>query len=340
MKKRGDLSPGFIAGIVILILSMLVLLFFLVRSNLQEGTADEICQTSILTRATTPDVAQRYVPLKCTTKKVCLTINEDCLQLQNEENVMKVKLDTSRPQESADIIEKYIADSTFDCWKMTGQGKLDLFAVPISKNYFENVENYLNLNDPKSSCIICSRLAISEELQNEKSILQLIDVNDYMANTPVPGSSQTYLETLTDRQVNAIPGEVIDRYSDERENKSGTDQIAIIFAQVKSEETWKEGAITGALHGAGFVFGSSYALGLTGKIVTTLPGFLVAATAIAGTAGIKAWNADNHQDFSVGYCGEFTSSETNKYGCSIVTQADWNNKTAINNLCGRIEGRI
>ncbi len=338
MKKRGDLSR-YIAGIVILILSMLVLVFFLVRSNLEEGTADQICQTSILTRATTPDVAQRYVPLKCTTKKVCLTINEDCLQLQNEENVMNVKLDTSRPQESADIIEKYVADATFDCWKITGQGKLDLFATPLSKNYFENVENYFNLNDPKASCIICSRIAISEELRNQRNILELIDVNDYMANTLVPGSTQTYLETLTDRQVNSIPGEIVQNYSNEKQ-KSGTDQIAIIFAQVKSEEDWQEGAITGALHGASFVFGSSYALGLTGKLVTTLPGFLVAATAIGGTAGIKAWNADSHQDFSVGYCGQFTSSETNKYGCSIVTQADWNNKTAINNLCGRIEGRI
>ncbi len=350
MEKKGELTSSEIVSTALAIgVFIVVLIFLFVILDLRRQSDRDICELSVITRATSPEATQKYFPLKCTTNKICLTFKEDCEQFIGEENVENIKLSSSeaKVEASARKIEKIAADEMFFCWDMTGQGKLDLFGNSISFNVFENLENFLNLQEKGASCIICSRIAISEEFKSSpegKRILEKVDVNRYLQKEQVPGSSLTYLQTFTDRQLNALPGEVIDEFGRSENIKNGTDHIAILFSQIKSDGDIGDEFKSGALAGTVFVFGSTYAVGATGKVIKAAAknplGAVAALIAVVGTAGLKAYGAKKSQDISAAYCGKFTSTEQNRYGCSIVTQADFNNEKALNSLCTKIEGNL
>ncbi len=336
MKKTGELTSTQIITAVITIFSFLAILLFFLTPDLIGQSDEEICRLSILTRATSPEAFQKQLPLKCTTKKICLTTGSDCTKFTGEENVQKIKLSNSRTEESAKKIEETVANAMFDCWSITGQGKLDLFGDELS------IKDFLNLNDKGPSCIICSRIAISKDLQENSAILEKVDVNNYMQTQKVPGSSLTYLQTLTDRQVNSLPSEINQELAKPENQKRGTDQIAIVFSQIRADDIEDE-FISGATAGAGVLLTGTYALGTFGTAITTFKHpiltFGSAILLVAGTGGLKAYGASKHQDIAAVYCGQFSSSEQNKRGCSIVTQANYNNIDSINKLCaGGIEG--
>ena len=81
MQKKGEMSTSMIVGWVLTVGAFVVLLaFVLVYLNLEEQVGEEACHLSILTRATANTKVEGLVPLKCKTKKICLTKNEDCKQ--------------------------------------------------------------------------------------------------------------------------------------------------------------------------------------------------------------------------------------------------------------------
>ena len=71
MQKRGELTSSEIITLLLTIVGFIaILIFIMVALDLRKQTEDEICKLSVLTRATAPDVAQRFTPLKCKTKKL------------------------------------------------------------------------------------------------------------------------------------------------------------------------------------------------------------------------------------------------------------------------------
>src|SRR3989344_8365552 len=105
MDKRGDslVSREFII-MLFAIAGFIIVLFFVLGFTDLIQTEQEICKTSVIYRATAPEAANAYIPLKCTTKKVCLTGDDECLQFTGEKkNVEKpIKL-PSDSQKAADI---------------------------------------------------------------------------------------------------------------------------------------------------------------------------------------------------------------------------------------------
>ena len=63
MKKRGELTSTQIGMLVIAIMGFLVVLFFILGFDFGGVSEREVCHLSVLTRGTSPEAAQMYIPL-------------------------------------------------------------------------------------------------------------------------------------------------------------------------------------------------------------------------------------------------------------------------------------
>ena len=242
MERRGELSSQQIVVIVLALGAFIIAALFLFGVfNNEDLTERELCRLSILERATVPSVAAQAIPLQCTTEKICITADKnfiekikdaftrpaaaigagkksDCKQFAGEQNVREVKVkmnsNPSHQAETVKTIEREVANAMYDCWAMTGQGKLDI-GTPASGDSIEAklasvaVEEVdLSVKDINPICIVCSRVAFSDALiQADKDLklgpLDRLNYNDFMSRELVPRSSLTYLQTFTDESVGA-----------------------------------------------------------------------------------------------------------------------------------------
>jgi hypothetical protein len=342
--KRGQITMKYLIVLVLAIIGFVIVLILLFSLEFESFSEDEICKLSVLSRASVPSAGQGYVPLKCSTKKYCITDNNfiggGCDQFAGENNVKMVRLKGS-VEAKADQIEAVSAEAMRTCWTQMGEGKLDLFAEKVDVNPLNAVENFFNLGDKGPSCVICSRVALSKDVLDDEELLKKVDVNEYMEKTQVPGSSLTYLQTFTDSQVRAYSGEIETELGSGENLKRGTDQLAMLFMQIKTDEDPTDAFTEGALGTAGFIFGSSYAFGVVGKLVKNPYTIALSVVASLGGGLVKAAGAAEAQQISVATCGQFSKSgndQKNKHGCSAVVPVDYNNIARVNKLCGKIEG--
>jgi hypothetical protein len=329
INKKGDLTSWKIVSIVLVIAGLIIGVIFFALF-FEEKPDRELCRLSVVERASAP-VGKDIVSLKCTTEKVCITTkkSEKCKEFAGEENIRYVVLDIptgDSPKEAikrdkaVKIIEEETANAMFDCWKMTGEGKLNIFG---SDSVFTDliqevggVDAGLAISIVKPKCIVCSRIAISEAVYkkdeevrknlgksppleigaspSDSLFLDNVNVNDYMVRNKVPGSTLTYLQTFTDEGVGGYAefsqteNEETKKLSSEKQPKRGVSQLAIVFVQMKVSNTkpddvFKNGFFSGA------AIGATAALTGPGKLVTKAAGkFLGPIGWIAEAAAIGA----------------------------------------------------
>ncbi len=354
MNKRGELTSGEITGIVLVIASTIVLLLFLPSIlNIFGGGKDsrELCQLSVIARATVPSAGQQFVPLRCSTEKICLNKGENCRQFAGEEVTEEIRLNDDA-EESKSKIEKAIADKMLECWQTMGEGKLDLFG-----DFSQLPIGVASSEDFAPVCVVCSRLAIEREVFEDedfkKEVLEKLDVNSYInSERPSPSVSMTYAQLLSAPGIGAPSEDVSSISSDEI-----SDQVAVIFSQVKvPENAFEEGLkIAGGnfmLLAGGTTLATSVPLvgGWISKVIGVIPPQakivlgVVAVAGVGATGVISGIAVSKAHSLVAGYCGPFKS--TNKdlsTGCSIVRTIEWNseNVRAINEFCsGGIEGNL
>ncbi len=356
VEKRGDLlSPAVIIGLIVVIASFAIILSLLFRLDLIGQSDDEICRLSVLSRASVWESTQGLLPLKCSTKKICLGLGDECSQFVGEENVKTIKLpkgnDASSTSKAARMIEKTSAESMYNCWDLMGQGKLDLFsgsdASDLTSTILDVGSGLFGVSGAKPVCFICSRIALSEELEKRRDILSKVDMARYLATEkPTPESKKTYLQLFTDEQVRSYPGEIVELVNSGSETVS--DEIAYVFMQVLAKgEPLDEAVRTGT--NTGILVGGSLFLGPVGRFTNFLGLgvlFKVGTTAVVSglAGGFAYYQTGKNQDFAVQHCGQFASGETEngklRKGCSIVKPVDYNDVNTINQLCYRIEGNL
>lgn len=339
MNKRGEsLAPSTIATLTLTIAAFIIAaLFLLLFLDLDNLSQREVCHLSVLTRATSPDALERLAPLKCETQKICLSMGGNCeKQFGEGENIAKIMVN------SREEIEREIAYEMYDCWSMMGQGKLDIFGGKKS-GFATSLDPSRVFGEAKTTCLMCSRIALSKEILENEELMESIDVNTYMETHQVPGSELTYLQTFTDEQVRSYPREMRESLRNDT-NVTETDQIAIIFMQILTEATPYEAGTRTATEAGGFVLAAGYGTGALGKLLTMnwLTSALVvggAAAGVAGVGGLAAFQTYRSQQVAAGYCGELTSvdEDANK-GCSVVTPFDYNQKLALKDFCAKFEG--
>lgn len=333
MKKRGELTSSQIATLTLTIFAFVIaVIFLLLILDLDEFSERETCHLSVLTRATTPDPLEKLAPLKCRTQKICLTKGEGCDdKFVGEENVREIIVETNED------VEKEVAYNMYDCWAMMGEGKLDVFGGRKA-GFINNWDFGKTFNTQASTCLICSRIALADDVIKDSKIYDNIDVNKYMENHQVPGSELTYLQMFTDQQVRSYPADMRNELKSD-ENVKKTDEIAIIFMQILTDVTPWESATTSGLEAGGFIFGATKVVGPLGRILswkfTTL--LTLGATTATGTiAGIQTWRS---RQVSAGYCQDFIRGDDAEKGCSLVTPFDYNRIDKINEFCGSLEGQ-
>ncbi|MFH1803238.1 MAG: hypothetical protein ABH864_07385 [archaeon] len=333
MQKRGELTSAQISTLILTIIGFVIaLIFLLVVLDTQNLSEREICRLSVLTRATAPDALERLAPLKCTTQKICLTKGADCQQFAGEKNVRKVTV------ASSETIEKEAANAMYDCWKMMGEGKLDVFGGGVNTGIWSTI-GASRLFQKKTVCTICSRLAIAEDV--DQGIVKNVSISEYMETHQIPNSELTYLQAFTDQQIRSYPREFRENLTSEKDNydeKQNTNEIAMIFMQIDTDETPLEAGTDTGIKSAAFLFTSTSAVSPIGLVSLKARGVLSIAggAAAGGIAAIQTWQS---RETSAGYCGEFTSTENARRGCSVVTPFNYQNAEAINDYCSYIEGQ-
>lgn len=175
MKKRGELTTTQIVSIILLIAAFVILLIFLFRLNIQEGNEKQVCQSSVMARAS-PIIPDDVVPLQCKTTYVCISNDKGKCEasLSNPSVTYKIKT-----QEQAYQI---IADEFADCWWMFGEGQV----------------NYAGKDTiPKLYCSLCSQIVFDKSMinifPNEKFSQR--EIYNYMTKINI-SDKQTYSEYI------------------------------------------------------------------------------------------------------------------------------------------------
>lgn len=352
-RKRGfAIIASSLFAVIVVLLAFGILLYFVLRIDTKGFILDQTCKFSVLTRATTPDIGKKTLdlPLKCTTRKICVTdkLFGKCEEQFGGDDFDRADIGNDAVSAARDI-ERTVANEMLACWRMMGEGKLDLFG---------NQQGVLS-DDAAASCVVCSRVAFDRDFIYEdkkagkinkgfSSIAEVLDINKFMEENAAPQSQQTYLSLFTDSSVRSYGGEF--RETIVGNKGSATDDIAIIFAQINTDKNPFEVGLNSALATGAFLLVGNSALSPLGKTVSlvsgaagkafgvfTLVGQIAITAGVGAASGIKA---SNDQMISAAYCGEFTSSEANKKGCSIVTAVDFNKISDVNKLCGQILGNL
>lgn len=374
INKKGELTSQQVILLVLVIASFLIALFFFYSIVSDNYSEDELCKLSVLGRASTSSSIKGNIPLKCTTEKICLTSASggECEQFAGEEKVMRVDLPNNDPQAVADIIEKVYAESLYSCWKMMGEGRLDLFGSSELYTSFlptsvSDTLNFFKGEKVHPTCVICNRIAIDEDFiyedkkNKEKGGLKgyfiqsssKVDIKDYIEKNS-PGGSLSYLQLFTDKQVPKYPSELIDKFGKREvmgEVMGGViDEVGIVFIQIinrgdpSKERPWSdrlsEVGGNAALVGGLIVVGA-FVVNPVGAVIS-LFGILKTAVVVGGSSAIlSAFQDSGQQAISAGYCGKLNSPKQvgeGIYGCSFVRPFDYDNISEINQVCKNLEG--
>ncbi len=218
MERKGELTSTQVVTIILAIIGF-VLVGLGLYTIFEDDTLTnrDLCRLSILSRATVPSAGQQFVPLNCQTEKICITVDDgaifgfggkdtSCKQFAGEKNIRTVEVKVSENQikndKAVDTIQREVANAMYDCWLMTGQGKLDIFppgdgtstpAVEFLKQLGAGVD--LNVVTVKPSCIVCSRVAFSDalyEADKKFNFLKDINLNNFLETQRVPGTEKSY----------------------------------------------------------------------------------------------------------------------------------------------------
>ncbi len=171
--KKGELTTQQIVFIIILVMSFAIILFFILRLNLQEVGKKEVCHNSVALFQSTKVGGKIDLlgKLNCQINYLCLSSNSKCEDFSPDKSV-KV---TSKEE-----LFRALADEMVDCWWMFGEGKID----------------YLGNTDFSSQCAICSIVKFdssTSEISSDK-----INAEDFYAflKNEKKSESLTYLQYL------------------------------------------------------------------------------------------------------------------------------------------------
>ncbi|MEK6895398.1 MAG: hypothetical protein AABX48_02665, partial [Nanoarchaeota archaeon] len=352
--KRGSILYGPLVGIILLILSLGILLFFYYQLNWSGNVDTQTCHTSVVLRATAPETVQGYVPLKCQTQKDC--IGGDCLGFKGADSVNNIKTTNT------DQIAQTISKDVVECWKMMGEGKVSLFSQKLANDY--------SLGAVYPTCVICSRIAFNtaelEKVGIKKEDLNNVNVLNYMLTHKAPGQEISYYEYLTggspirlqlpsnlNREVKSQTIEVKEDSGTEKipissENvnirtapldKTGdsSKELAVVFMQISAPESvWS--VYKNDLNALGIAtLGSLFiapvkTVSVFGSLITSPVTWVTVAIGGAYQAGSVYYN----QAVASGYCGDLTYGGTERSGCSAVRTINYNVEE-LKKYCGVIE---
>lgn len=374
MIKKGDISVNFFIGVVLVLIGM-VILFLIVSKFFWKGTVDnEACHQSVIFRASVPNLATSYVPLKCQTEKICITaklFGGKCKDYGDLKGITYVRVS------NLDQVQKALAENTVNCWSMLGEGKVGLFSQYVAKNY--------GLGSVYPTCIICSRIAFdSDSLRDSKIDLSKMDMMKYMQTHAIQGEDISYYDYLAGDSSGAklavneqLLFPVITELKDENGNiigytKNGTNtilvdqlteeeimqeierqrnnvtlqnhELSILFMQISAPKygesllnILKTGLYGGAAAGVLAPSKTFKVVRSVSAVCTKNPYVAVACGAVLVAAGVYQVNSvAANRAISASACGDVSVGAEARDGCSVVRIENYD-KDSIKQYCSVIE---
>ncbi|MEK6890583.1 MAG: hypothetical protein AABX03_00430, partial [Nanoarchaeota archaeon] len=344
MVKKGDISISVIIGLVIAIIGFTILLLVYSQLNWSGSIDSETCHQSAIYRGTLPSLAKNYVPLKCQTKKICITTKifgrGNCEEFKNDQGIEFVRVGDG--EKGLRQIEKTYSDEILDCWSMMGEGKINLFSNVLAQRYGATVVY--------PSCVVCSRIAIDKS-SFENTDFKGLNVLRYMEANYVPGKQETYAQYLSGGLYNSaislktsqvgIPK--IEEYDEngvglgnkdifdledlpvDPEGTNNLKESAIVFMQVIGPPDQLQGA-TNVLNDAGISLGTSVVLSpvTTAKAIKGVAKggwFTLATLAIVGA--YQQGSIFYNKAVTAGYCGDVAIGDKSERSCSVVRTVNY-----------------
>jgi hypothetical protein len=374
MNKKGEMTSKQIISIILLVVGFGIILVFLLAYPWGETINRETCHESVIIRATSPQLTQSYVPLKCKEAKFCITSKligkGDCDEFKNEEGVTKVRVS------SKEDIEKFLAREYIDCWTMMGEGKISLFSQYFADNYG------FGLVYP--TCVICSRIAFDETSLNANvKDWKNIDVANYMATRKAPGQEVSYNDFLGGKKSVIEPDklqdllkstgeELVDKSAESTEdtkiakatkesgealqqadaktgltpqNKATEEetgaQLSILYMQISAPGQFESlkniGQTLGVSAAGSFVVApkTSYDMGKYLLSAVKAHPVIAGIVAVVGISAQQGMVAWS-RGITAGYCGDISVGTEARNGCSVVRMVN-HKPEDISNFCEVIE---
>ncbi|GIU68525.1 MAG: hypothetical protein KatS3mg001_375 [Candidatus Pacearchaeota archaeon] len=170
--KKGELTTKQIVTLIILIVSFIVILFFIFRLNLKEKTDKEICRNSVVLR----DQGKIFSgPLDCKTNYLCLYSKKECSEFFTE----KIKIEKLEKTE----LMKHIAEEMADCRWMFGEDKKLRYTGGSTSTGVD--------------CAICSIISFDEEIQNKIPEISYKEFYNFLEKNSLE-EGESYLKYLYD----------------------------------------------------------------------------------------------------------------------------------------------
>ena len=304
-KKAGGIVPEWLIWMIVLIVSFLILLFIFYRFYLGADIDRTACHESVVLRATLPDSLglKEVAPLKCKTRKLCLTSN---LVLKGECDEFGTSFVNGRIGNTEDEINKAIAREMAECWTMMGEGKVQVFKKDFASS------------SVVEKCVLCSRIAIDKNLKEKVSSIS--GLGNYLITHKVPEKEETYWEYLT--RGSASQNMFYRGNEWEGSDSLSTNEKAIFFVEFQKS---KAAPIIGAFGGAG-----------TGVLIGAGIGSVVpvVGTAVGGGVGLILGSAGGLIGYKTGeevsnvmgtfegdvasgiFLVDYNKTEIEKLGCS------------------------
>jgi hypothetical protein len=348
--RQADLTMKTLVTIILLIIGFGIVIFIIYQLYFAGQIDREVCHQSVITRATLPSTGgiREYVPLKCKTRKVCITaglIGGDCEELKNEEGVTKYKVKTKEQ------IERFIAQDMLECWSMMGEGKVTVFGDWLAG---------YGIGKVGSSCVICSRIAFNRERLGEEGInVNELDVLSYMLTHKVPDKNISYYNYLAGEngkmsfnfgeEIKIVDIKTLEVDKDGKlvetpgaENKftfetaeaptKKIEEIGVMFMQIsapRNSDLFQKQirTLVGGL-GASFVLAPHVTISAISNV------YAWAIIAIVG--GYGQLNTLNNRAVTAGYCGDISTGTEARDGCSVVRMIDYNAED-VSKYCNIVE---
>jgi hypothetical protein len=275
-KKRGEISTEQIVLLIILLISFVIILFFLFGLNLGKESDSEICHNSVAMRGTAP-VAKDAVPLKCSRAYICISKDGSCEKMTKPE-IKKVK--------TKEEIYNILAEEMANCWWMFGEGKVDY----VGKDFFIR-DNY---------CSICSQIAFDDSIKEIEGItsgqISKDELYTYLSKTPMPNSQTNYAQYLFGTNAidtlkkQKLTGEDGSQITAQTFGTINTDKQYFVIMGITSEvngKVWKTAIGVGVAVAGFYIPGAGWTLAgsILGSLITAY-GDEVAAIIVPGN-GIK-----------------------------------------------------
>jgi hypothetical protein len=165
--KKGELTTTQIITIIVLVVSFIVILYFVYRLNLGSTSNSDVCRNSVVLKATGKGLAG---DINCKTDYVCISGGDKCVA----SSTVTVKVDPNNKNE----ILKAIADQISNCWWEYGEGQFNYGSSGIFKG--------------SNGCALCSVVEFDDKILKKGYDLNYSDLYTYMA-TNKKDDTHTYL---------------------------------------------------------------------------------------------------------------------------------------------------